>query len=78
MTADPTPENQLAAFLATDPADVGCGEALRLLDVYADLLHAGEDPEARLPGLTAHFRACGPCGEDLDGLIAALRGDRAG
>jgi hypothetical protein len=73
--ADPTPENQLARFLATDPADVGCGEALRLLDVYADLVHAGEDPEARLPGLAAHFRDCGPCSEDLEGLIAAVRAE---
>lgn len=73
--ADSTPENQLAEFLATDPADVGCGEALRLLDVYAELVDAGQDPETRLPGLTAHFRACGPCAEDLEGLIAAVRGD---
>ena len=61
-------------FLTTDPADVGCGEAIRLLDVYADLVHRGEDPEARLPGLAAHFRECGPCAaEDLEGLLAALR-----
>lgn len=72
--ADPNHENQLARFLATDPADVGCDEALRLLDVYVDLVRAGEDPDARLPGLAAHFRACGPCAEDLEGLIAAVRG----
>ena len=72
--ADPNRNHdQLARFLATDPADVGCGEAIRLLDVYADLVHRGEDPEARLPGLAAHFRECGPCAEDLEGLIAGIR-----
>jgi hypothetical protein len=73
---DPTSDNDaLARFLATDPADVGCTEALRLLDVYADLLAVGEDPEARHPGLAVHFRECGPCAEDLAGLLASLRAD---
>jgi len=63
----------LVRFLATDPVDVGCDEALRLLHVYVDLLQAGEDPEIRMPGLAAHFRACGPCAEDLDGLLANAR-----
>ena len=63
----------LVRFLATDPVDVGCDEALRLLHIYVDLIGAGEDPEGRLPGLAAHFRACGPCAEDLDGLLASAR-----
>jgi hypothetical protein len=61
-------------FLTTDPADVGCEEALALLHVYADLILAGEDPEAHLPGITAHLRTCHPCAEDLKGLLAALGG----
>ena len=63
----------LARFLTTDPADVGCDEALRLLHIYVDLLQAGEDPEVRLPGLAVHFRDCGPCAEDLAGLLASAR-----
>jgi hypothetical protein len=34
---------------------------------------AGEPPEQRYPGIAAHLHACGPCGEDYDGLLAALR-----
>ncbi|HEX3359718.1 MAG TPA: hypothetical protein VHS74_01890 [Solirubrobacterales bacterium] len=59
-------------FLTTDPADVGCEETVELLHVYADLVLAGEDPEARLPGIAAHLRDCDPCGEDLQGLLAAV------
>ena len=72
---DPNHEQNdaLARFLATDPADVGCDEALRLLHIYVDLIGAGEDPEGRLPGLAAHFRDCGPCAEDLAGLLASAR-----
>ncbi|MFF4115674.1 hypothetical protein [Streptomyces sp. NPDC001714] len=62
----------LERFLTTDPRDVGCEEALRLLHVYADLRAAGDDPERHWPGVAAHLRACGPCDEDYRGLLAAV------
>jgi hypothetical protein len=64
----------LARFLSTDPRDVGCAEAMELLHVYVDLV-AGYGPARaaeRYPGVTAHLRACGPCGDDFDGLLAAV------
>ena len=64
---------QLERFLSTDPRDAGCEEAMNALHVYAELVASGEDPEQRLPGLSAHFEACGPCREDLAGLLAAVR-----
>lgn len=64
----------LDAFLRTDPRDVGCGEAMEILHVYAELMRSDpEDAQARYPGVAAHLRSCGPCAEDLDGLLAALR-----
>jgi hypothetical protein len=67
---------ELEHFLSTDPRDVGCNEALRLLHVYVDLvLNDSSRAEAarRYPGITAHLRACGPCGEDFEGLLHAAR-----
>ena len=64
--------NLLERFLETDPRDLGCAETRRLLHVYADALLAGEDPERRHPGITAHLRACPPCTDELDGLLAAI------
>ena len=67
------------AFLRTDPRDAGCARAMALLHVYAELV--AEDPESarrRHPGVTAHLRACGPCAEDLNGLLAAVADDRRG
>ncbi|MEO7061999.1 MAG: hypothetical protein ABI083_19970 [Lapillicoccus sp.] len=69
--------NELSAlqrFLTTDPADVGCGEAMRLLHVYVDLVAAeGHEKAARRhPGIAAHLRSCGPCDEDFEGLLAAV------
>ena len=63
----------LDRFLRTDPADVGCGEAMAVLHEYAELVD--RDPtlaEARYAGVAAHLAACGPCSEDLGGLLAAL------
>lgn len=66
-----TPPGNLDSFLSPDPIDSGCGETLRHLDVYVDVLLAGGRPELRFPGIAAHLRACGPCRRDLEGLIAA-------
>jgi hypothetical protein len=66
--------NALELFLFTDPGDAGCAETIRLLPVYVDATLAGDEPELRLPGLAAHFRACPPCDEDRRGLLAACTG----
>ncbi|TDC38889.1 hypothetical protein E1211_05850 [Micromonospora sp. 15K316] len=64
-------------FLHTDAQDVGCGQAMEMLHVYAELAATNaEAAEARYPGLAAHLRACGPCEEDLEGLLAAITGPR--
>jgi hypothetical protein len=64
--------DRLERFLSTDPRDVGCDEAMAVLHVYVDLAAAGEDPAQRYPGVAAHLAACGPCGEDFTGLLAAV------
>src|SRR5260370_35057264 len=67
----------LDRFLRTDPRDVGCGEAMAMLHVYADLVAAGEPAGERDPGIAAHLHAGGPCGEDFDALLPPAR-DAAG
>ena len=63
-------------FLRTDPRDVGCEQAMELLDIYVDTMmtEGAEVTERRYPGVAAHLRACGPCGEDFAGLLAVVRG----
>ena len=63
---------RLERFLATDPADVGCEEALEVLHVYVDLVAAGKDAACTYPGVAAHLAVCGPCGADFEGLLAAV------
>ena len=66
---------RLETFLRTDPRDVGCDEAMAVLHIYVDLIVAGEDAAGRYPGVAAHLEACGPCAEDLTGLLAAVASD---
>ena len=47
--------------------------ARAILHVYAELVAAGKPADQRYPGIAAHLQACGPCGEDFDGLLDALR-----
>lgn len=62
----------LERFLHTDPRDVGCSEAMKVLHVYVDLIAADQDAADRYPGVAAHLAACGPCGADFAGLLAAV------
>lgn len=66
----------LDRFLTTDPRDLGCEHAIDLLHVYAELVAI--DParaQERLPEVAVHLRACGPCAEDLEALLDAIRAD---
>jgi hypothetical protein len=66
----------LDRFLRTDPRDVGCGEAIAVLHVYVDLVASGQDAAARYPGVATHLAACGPCGDDFAGLLAAVTSEQ--
>ena len=63
----------LDRFLAADPRDVGCEEALEILDVYVEMVleNAPGLAARRFPGVAVHLAACGPCDEDFQGLLAA-------
>ena len=47
---------------------------MELLHIYAELIAAVASAAQRYPGIAAHLAACGRCGEDFDGLLAAIRG----
>ena len=63
----------LDRFLAGDPRDVGCEQALEILDVYVEMVldDAPGLAATRFPDVAVHLAACGPCDEDFQGLLAA-------
>jgi hypothetical protein len=64
----------LDQFLRTDPRDVGCEQAMEVLDIYVDAVvkEGAAATSRRYPGVAAHLHACGPCGEDFTGLLALV------
>jgi hypothetical protein len=70
---------ELEQFLRTDPRDVGCDQALRILHVYVELVLTESEQSAasRYPGVAAHLLACGPCADDYAGLLIAAGGPAA-
>jgi anti-sigma factor RsiW len=55
-------------LLGPAESEVSCEECFELLDQYVDLELAGEDADARLPGMRAHLQGCPACHEDHESL----------
>ena len=53
--------------------EVTCEQCFELLDEYVDLEVAGEDADARLPGMRTHLEGCPACHEDHESLRALVR-----
>ena len=63
----------LERLLDVDPRDAGCDHARHVLHAYAELVEQGGGIAAeRYPEVAAHLAACGPCEEDLEGLLQLL------
>jgi hypothetical protein len=67
-------QQALDQFLRTDPRDVGCEQAMEVLHIYVDVVCAESAgaAERRYRGVAVHLHACGPCGEEFAGLLAAV------
>jgi anti-sigma factor RsiW len=66
-TAHPNRE-LLDRLLGPAEPEVSCEECFELLDQYVDLELAGDDADARLPGMRAHLQGCPACHEDHESL----------
>jgi hypothetical protein len=58
----------IARLLGPGGPEVTCEECFELLDEYVDLELAGEDADARLPGMREHLQGCPACREDHESL----------
>ena len=74
MSTDRPDRNLVARLLGPADPEVTCERCFELLDQYVDLGLAGDDADARLPGMRAHLEGCPACHEDhasLRALVAA-------
>jgi len=61
----------LRSLLGHAGADPGCDAAFELMDRYVEAQLAGQDADARFPGVAAHLRNCAACREDAGALHRA-------
>jgi hypothetical protein len=68
-----SPEDRLLGrLLGPEGPEVSCERCFVELDRYVELELAGEDAEAAIPGMRAHFEGCSACAEDHESLRALL------
>ena len=75
MTERPT-EQVVRAVLGPDAPELGCDECFDQLDRYVEAELEGRDPEAAVPGMTAHLSGCPACREDHESLVAMVSAER--
>ena len=78
MSSDDTNRDLIARLLGPEGPEVTCEECFELLDEYVDLEVAGEDANARLPGMRGHLEGCPACREDHESLRDFVRLRSAG
>ena len=69
----------LAALLGPPGPEVTCEQCFAAIDAYVEHEVAGEDADARVPGMRAHLDGCPACAEEYDSLrdlIASEIGER--
>jgi hypothetical protein len=66
----------LGRLLGPGRPELTCEQCFEELDRYVEFEVAGEDADAKIPGMRAHLEGCAACGEDyasLKDLIASTR-----
>jgi hypothetical protein len=62
----------ITRLLGPSGLEVSCEKCFEQLDEYVELELAGEDADARLPGMREHLQGCPACHEDHDSLRALV------
>ncbi len=78
MPAEDPHRDLMVRLLGPTGPEVTCEQCFELLDQYVDRELAGEDAEARLPGMRAHLDGCPACSEDHASLRAFVAGQATG
>ncbi len=78
MSAELPHEELLARLLGPGEPELTCDECFELLDEYVELDIAGEEADARVPGMRAHLAGCPACHEDYQSLRDFVRSQDRG
>jgi hypothetical protein len=74
MTHDP--RRTIDKLLGPAGPELTCEQCFEELDRYVELELAGSDPDAQVPGMSAHLEGCPACAEDHRSLLELAASDR--
>ncbi|HEX5899000.1 MAG TPA: hypothetical protein VFY32_06335 [Solirubrobacteraceae bacterium] len=63
---------RLRGVLGPAGRELTCEECFEHLDHHVELVLAGADAEAGVPGMAAHLEGCPACAEDHESLMALV------
>jgi hypothetical protein len=64
-------------LLGPSGPELSCEACFEHLDEYVELEVAGEDADARIPGMHEHLEGCPACREDHESLRELVEADRS-
>ena len=65
-------------LLGPKEPEIGCAACFEHIDRSVEVELAGGDPDAAVPGMSAHLEGCPACSEEHDSLVALLRSPPTG
>lgn len=69
----PAPIRQIVGALSmTEDEELSCDEVFRLLDQFAELRAAGENPAIYFPLVEKHLEKCMDCREEYEAVLVML------
>jgi hypothetical protein len=66
-------DKDLRMILGRAGPDIGCDACFDQLDRYVEAELAGQDADARAPGMRLHLDGCPACREEHDSLLTLVR-----
>jgi hypothetical protein len=72
MSREPDETTLIGRLLGPAGPEVTCEACFERLDEWVESELAGEDADARLPGMRAHLQGCPACREDSESLRALV------
>ena len=63
----------LKSALETEEYEISCEECFGVLDLYADLILDGTDPDEIMPLVEQHLRQCNCCANELEAMVVMIQ-----
>lgn len=64
--------SMIKLLLTTGENPITCDDCFAEIDMYVEMIRAGEDAEAVLPHVKAHLNDCDCCNEEFRALVKIL------